>query len=360
MLPRKFRNKNNLINSPEKSKDNIFSDHLNLNNIITTKLWCNSELIPFYETDSFKELKNWFNKWPLLGKSCLLYGDLSSGKSRLIETLSLENNLHIYEVDFTLSKNINKSFEKATESTQSHSVTSIYGSPSNKTNQFNSIVIFEHLDSFFIKKNSYLNSLINFCNNSKIPIIMTSNCLFSNNFSDCKIIKVIPPPYPIKLLSTSLWIKSFPNQKTILTSIQSFLHLTEFDLRKTSLQMMINLSTSDILSLEEYSYLSLPYFIQEKEKIEQISYYSSLIDCFSLNFDDNFFLNYSKPINFRLFSLKQEKEILEKINLIKFYYPNSNNIDIFHYKILFKEYIKNSKFDFKENDIKKLENLSFF
>ena len=318
-----------LFNLNNSKKNNLENDYL-FKNIQENLLWESSNLIPFFETDSSKNLFNWLENWTQNQPTCLLYGNISSGKSRIIEAAVSKFSLKTLEIDFASTKNIQQCLSEIEEASQSYFVGSIIKDQNYlDVKKPNSIIIFEHIDSLIPKLYSLPQNIIKFCSNSRVPIIMTSNFgFYQNNFTWLQLIEVNNPINILNIIKSSLWIK-----KTLDLSINfdQFLNFTNNDLRKTSLQLMFNNDLNNLISLQENFYLSIPNLLKTNE-FEKFLIFNEYLTIFD-NEEDLIFTNYLNNYQYKLFNKKRENQFLEyyefasnKIPHQK--YGNFNKIDI--------------------------------
>lgn len=71
-------------------------------------LWSHSLNLPFIETESFQNVSKFIHSWSNIKPFLILYGNISSGKSRLIKSVSSKFLLNLVEIDCHLIQSSKK------------------------------------------------------------------------------------------------------------------------------------------------------------------------------------------------------------------------------------------------------------
>lgn len=224
----------------------------------TSSLYSSSDFLPFFETFSSIEFEIWLQTLSSSQKVCLLYGETSSGKSRMIEHFGTKYCYCITEVDCASCESITKCMSIYSESTQSHSVSGLMLQSSRQSSSSNSMVVFEHVDSFLLENKEIPNKFFVFLKNSKVPVILTANWNVFGNNPDIRIIEVNKHQNPMEIFQSSRFYLGSTDKNELLSSIKSLLLYTENDIRKTAAQIQCLNSAEKFFSSDEYFYYLIP------------------------------------------------------------------------------------------------------
>jgi len=311
-----------------KIKDETNNKEISENNILCgLHLWSDSSLIPFKQTEASKEIYSWMSNWNQSQPTCLLFGPISCGKSRLIEYISKSFSLHIMEIDCASSKNIQKCLIDADEATQSHSVGSLISDPGCKDSSSpTSMVVFEHIDAIVTGHSKPPPSFIKLISTSRVPIILTSQVLLLDPAPWLVRICVIPPSDVSSIIMNSVWLKDQILTFDKRSHVDALLQFTDKDIRQTSIQSMWKISSDNFLSKQEQFFLSVPVMVSEiLSQSKKMRVYSGLCDLLSIFGDENDCIEeYIRPISRRIFSKKREYQFESYYNFASDRIPHSD------------------------------------
>lgn len=222
-------------------------------------MWSDPSNIPFIPTNSYISVESWIVNFHQKMPFCLLYGPTSSGKSRIVHTISVRYCLHLIEIDCASAKDIKSCIDTANEATQSRSVGSFLETENENQSSIKptSMVVFEHIDALFTAGTKVSQALLNLLSSSRVPIIATCN---KNFFKPAEWMLVVYVPKIIdafSVLKESTWFKQSKNQLQTEMNVRKLLYMTNYDIRQTSLQMMFNDSSEKFLPRDEQIYHSL-------------------------------------------------------------------------------------------------------
>lgn len=280
--------------------------------------WCDPSNIPFFSRPEYIEAESWIINFTQKTPFCVLFGPTSSGKSRIVQTLSTRYCLHLIEIDCASAKDIKSCIDTANEATQSRSVGSFIGLENDPqtTVKPTSMVVFEHIDALFTLGTKISTTLVNLLSSSRVPIIATCNKNFFKPNDWMRLIYVPKFIDAFSILKESSWFKLSKNQQQTELNMRKLLIMTENDMRRTSLQLMFNDSADKFLTPDEHIYHSLYNENTNKSNID-LALYPEYMDLLTIiDPTDIFWSNLIEPdLTFRpLDSLDSTtKEIYDSI-----------------------------------------------
>ena len=270
------------------------------------ELFSSSTMIPFCDTPASNSLFQWFQGWSQSCPSCLLFGPVGSGKTRLIEHVAVKIGAYVIELDCASITGIRELIQTAEESTQSHAVGIFGDTAKTDLSSISSIVVFEHFDALVRPSEPVPRAFANLLTNSRVPILITANreCLPESSFMHS--IHVERPQRPFAILIGALWMRGSTGSLIARQQIMNLLEITGGDIRRTALQFQVFPAADQVIDRREKLFLSVPTIVAERENSPE--WYALLTDLVATCDCDNPILDrYLRPCSQRLFSAEREQ-----------------------------------------------------
>ena len=291
-------------------------------NPLDYQLWSSSSLIPFFETDIFEKVDSWISSFSQSRPCCILYGPTSSGKSRIIEQISVKHCLHVIEIDCASVKDVKRCVDESNEATQSRSV-GAFSAYQDRTP--NSLVVFEHLDDLITSSERIPANIVSLLSSARVPILITAN---NNPFKPEQWLYpvfVTKPDFCIDILMGAVWMKNECRDEWT-DYITKLLFMTYGDIRKTALQMMCMRNSNNFLPRDEQIYHTIPIYIEEQTETSEIDteLYALLMDNLCINDPNDLYFDHvaRSDLVFQPFG-HQEQEMREKAKILHKKIPHS-------------------------------------
>lgn len=281
-------------------------------------LWASSSLLPFVKTEASEKVEDWISNFTQSRPCCILYGETSSGKSRIVEQIAVRHSLHVIYIDCAIIRDVRKLMEESNEATQSRSVGGSFGE--GLGNSPNSLVVFEHFDAL-VSNSKVSPTVLQMLSVARVPVIITA---YTNVFKpETWLLPVFcsRPENAEQILCDAQWIRKGSNEQyeEYKESVRKILFMTYNDIRKTALQMMFMRNSHRFLPRDEQLYHSIPSYCVSEDTVD-MEMYSVLMDSLCvIDPDDLVFDQYiesddiiEQPMGYRERKMKEKANELHK------------------------------------------------